>query len=78
MVAAAAAALSSLVAQNENAQDAARNVGALQKLLRSVCQPAPLSWLLGTIRMTLVSQDLVRLHPCTNDLGQAPDVLSRD
>lgn len=33
-VAAAAAALSSLVAQNENAQDAARNVGALQKLLR--------------------------------------------
>ena len=34
MVAAAAAALSSLVAQNERAQDAARNVGALQALLR--------------------------------------------
>ena len=34
LVAAAAAALSSLVAQNQNAQDAARNVGALQKLLR--------------------------------------------
>ena len=35
LVAAAAAALSSLVANNEHAQDAARNVGALEKLLRS-------------------------------------------
>ena len=47
LVAAAAAALSSLVANNEHAQDAARNVGALEKLLRS----APFSELVLTLVM---------------------------